>query len=482
MGKLALIGLDGMSWHVLLSYQDAFKSTLKLASNGMRGICWSIPPYTPPSWISISTGVHPLKHKILGFTKPLIDKKGNVKTVLIKSTDIKYPRLSEILSMNGMKSLVINHIFSYPLTGWFLFNHVIVSDDTSPQKIIFPRKFNMFLKYFQCSIKGSKESDKWIVDLAQKLEAKIEGIHKLIQEVEPDFLWVMFKEPDIIMHYLQFVAAGLHNDKVMEVFSLIDDFIDYVKKQFDYVVIVSDHGFNVYINRLNVYSILAKGLHLEETKRAILLKIFVLPLSKYVTWFLLSSMFKQSLWYKLRHYISLYFGSRKKFCNKINNVNNSTIFFDEVDADDAFIVYILDDEIFKKAISILKRHKLIEDATPFDIGGIKGILVVPKKGLHFINNRAYKEELIYFAASRHSPAGLYIIYGKHLSSEVRNINNYDIAPTVLSLLKIPLATHFDGKPLVLQPQLEKKDYLSKYYLLKKLYKIKEKVSLGGIYG
>ena len=97
--KIAIIGLDGVNKNLakligLKKNLIDFKST--------------IPPYTPPAWTSIFTGVNPAKHGIIGWRK--VDKM-SMESKVVSSHDVKYPRLSEILDNYGFKSVIIKSTY-----------------------------------------------------------------------------------------------------------------------------------------------------------------------------------------------------------------------------------------------------------------------------------------------------------------------------------------------------------------------------------
>ena len=112
MRRIAVVGLDGLSWNILLPLlrRNLLKNLRTILTKSIYGILECIPPLTPPSWISIFTGVHTSKHGVLSFTKPSIVD-GIVKWRLYTGWDVKYPYLNELLAINGMKGVVIDPIF-----------------------------------------------------------------------------------------------------------------------------------------------------------------------------------------------------------------------------------------------------------------------------------------------------------------------------------------------------------------------------------
>lgn len=147
MKKISLIGLDGMSWKFLNAIFEfgAMPHLRKLCSNGMRGILKStIPPYTPPAWTSIFTGVNPGKHGVYGFHDVRRISKG-FKFSLASSLSVKYPRVFEMLSMHGLNSIVINVPLTYPLQAISPKKYIVVTDWAAPKIKAYPE--NILSKY-----------------------------------------------------------------------------------------------------------------------------------------------------------------------------------------------------------------------------------------------------------------------------------------------------------------------------------------------
>ena len=108
-----MIGLDGLSWNVLsiLLNRGIVPSIDALKRHGVYGGLISIiPPFTLPSWTSLSSGVNPGKHGIYSFIMPTEDYDSRLTTY----KDIKYPRIHEMLTLEGLSSVVINLPLSYP--------------------------------------------------------------------------------------------------------------------------------------------------------------------------------------------------------------------------------------------------------------------------------------------------------------------------------------------------------------------------------
>ena len=65
-----VLGLDCASWRLLNFFSCNLSNINFIKEKGLYGtLDTGIPPSTPPSWTTLSTGVNPGKHGIYGFTK-----------------------------------------------------------------------------------------------------------------------------------------------------------------------------------------------------------------------------------------------------------------------------------------------------------------------------------------------------------------------------------------------------------------------------
>jgi predicted AlkP superfamily phosphohydrolase/phosphomutase len=463
--RVALVGLDGIPWRVLVAYHKHFKNTLQLAATGKSGINWCVPPYTPPSWTSISTGVDAKKHKIFGFTIPDFAK--SHRNVYLSSYDVQCPRLPELLAMSGLKSLVFNHVLSYPARGWYLKNQAIVGDTWAPKQFVYPRNLEWCRKFFETksSFRPSSLNDKWLVDQAEMTSNKVEGMLKLIEATNPDFVWAVFEEPDRVMHRLGYVAAGVRNEGVGQVFSMIDSFIGEVAREFDYVVIVSDHGFDIYRRGINLWGLLSRHGVIDPSEG--ILGVLSTFLSSRVSGFLteraLSSDFAFKAFARVRRI------ARDSLARDAIEVSQ-LIRTDSVSPDNAFMLYFRDDRACYEVASILSLYvgELFERVEKIDLK-VPALLVVPRWGLHFLNDPLLRRlALVEFAEAKHSCAGVFILNGRKLDPQFTNVKNTDIAPTILSAFRVAQANHFDGHSLLNSGTRGSLSYINRWRLLRKM--------------
>jgi tetratricopeptide (TPR) repeat protein/arylsulfatase A-like enzyme len=123
--RVLLIGWDSADWQLINPLLEAGKlpNLSALIDRGVIGNLSTIRPILSPMlWTSIATGKRPEKHGIHGFIEPRPDEVG-VRGV--SSTSRKTKALWNILSQNGLKSIVANWYASHPAEP---VNGVTVSD------------------------------------------------------------------------------------------------------------------------------------------------------------------------------------------------------------------------------------------------------------------------------------------------------------------------------------------------------------------
>ncbi len=112
--KVLLIGWDAADWKAITPLLDAglMPSLEKLINEGVMGNLATLdPPLSPTLWTSISTGVRPYKHGILGFSEP--DPSGaGIRPSYITSRKVK--ALWNILMQKGLKPHQVGWWPSHP--------------------------------------------------------------------------------------------------------------------------------------------------------------------------------------------------------------------------------------------------------------------------------------------------------------------------------------------------------------------------------
>ncbi len=277
--KVVILGIDGVSWNILeKNFEWGAMPYLKhLVGSGKvkRGYLHStMPPMTPPAWTSIATGVNPGKHGVYGFHR-VIKREGYFEFYLMRPYDVGYPRIHEMLYMHGLKSITINIPLTYPPWETICRECIIVNDWMAPELRIYPKKLeSKFKDYFAKGMEGhvlksrSEESLKMIAERAYHFA---DGVYELMNTIEDwNLLFVVFSEPDWVMHFNPDFVGGKRAGISAKVFSAIDGFLKKIHGEVDDIILVSDHGFTVCDELINIpYYLkklgLARRLLQEET-------------------------------------------------------------------------------------------------------------------------------------------------------------------------------------------------------------------------
>ena len=129
MSKLAIIGLDGVSWEIMDSIigEGYFNVVSEILDRSLKANLISTdPPWTPHAWTSIASGVNPGKHEIYSFYNvKKLDR--SFQSTLVTGREACYPRIHEILSLLKVKNLVANLPATY-YTQAYVKKYSVVSD------------------------------------------------------------------------------------------------------------------------------------------------------------------------------------------------------------------------------------------------------------------------------------------------------------------------------------------------------------------
>ncbi|MCK4434428.1 alkaline phosphatase family protein, partial [Candidatus Bathyarchaeota archaeon] len=260
--RVAMIGLDGMAWHVLdkLFEWKVMPNLETLTKESLRGTLPStIPPESGPAWTSIATGVNPGKHGIFGFTKPT---KNYDDIRVLSSRDVKYLRIHEMVAAQNLKSVCVNHLLTYPIKE--MSGAYVITDWLSPEIKCSP-EIKQYAENYRGPTLGQPEpllKKDWNAEYAD-LSSRVDTINTLLQKVNWDLFWVVYSEPDHLFH--RYYDLVMKKDRgLMRLFTKIDETFGIVKDIADLLIVVSDHGFQkfdygVYVNSFLERQGLIKG-------------------------------------------------------------------------------------------------------------------------------------------------------------------------------------------------------------------------------
>ncbi len=484
--KVAVIGLDGMYWELLSKLCDSgFMPFLNsMLQKSVRAPLQStVPPYTPSAWTSIASGVQPDVHGIFGFLHVTPLQEG-FKVRLATSLDVCYPRLWEILSLLGMKSIVINAPLTHPfLPKLFKDKCIMFSSWDSPRTETYPADLK---ERFQCLVFYPREwwdaakyadTSLYIQSLTKLAEEKAGAIAELSELYDWNLLFVVFSEPDWVMHRLLEVHAG-QLAQVGGLFKAIDKAIRCIASQADAIIICSDHGFKLYHGMFYGNKILANAkLASYSLTKAPSVRGAVQEAS------ISKSQVKIAL-FKTAKVILDRFPRFKRFLKSapitkhfvhhfIIDYSSSKAFITEM-----WLLYSLE-EYSEKVLELFKPFSHIVDVVPLTSlyktwrEHFPRFLVVPRRDVWPssapLRGSGILDESV--VKPNHAMHGIFLAFGDNIAKrELAEVKCIDVAPTVLAYLNLPLPKGVQGSVVenVAHDNGLRRDYHVKWSILRKL--------------
>ena len=429
--KIAIIGLDGVNKKMGKYFID---NTLNI-----HDFLSTIPPFTPPSWTSIFTGVNPGKHGVIGW-----QKKYNEKFILTSSSDVSYQRLSEYLDSNGLKSILINIPITYPFSGIKnKDNTIIVSDWASPKQTVFPnylkKKYNKYLCEPPHSWKKHASIDKkgYPKLVMNYLNERLNIYYDLLENYDWDFYFHIFSEPDWLFHINPEILSDEISNQVYEIFNKIKEFIKKTERIAEITFVVSDHGFEKKNRTFFVNESLHMGGYLDYTGKKnksidflqnYLPKRLIIPLMTRI----------------------------KVSSSRINHVSKSIKRIAYMIEPPSWGVYVEDSDYVGELKEYLQKFDEIKYVFTKDeifFGGqldkMPSLILIPIEGVEF-SHKFTGEICKDTNFGDHELHGMFYVNGSQIKENIKFMKVprvYDIVPTVLHIFNLPIPNSIDGRVL-----------------------------------
>lgn len=273
-----MLGLDGATYSVLdpLFGAGHMPRLRKLLEGGASGVLTStVPPYTPPGWTSIFTGVNPGRHGIFGFTLGHVQRPRG----LVRLDRVRAPALWSAATAQGARMGVFNVPMTYPapaLDGWAVSGMLTPEGGgATPQSFTYPdelgREISERLGAYAIDIDVDYDQD-WkstaiIERLSRNLAIKRKAL-ELCLGVDGDIplLFAVLEAPDRLMHvhykyldprcpHFELPEARPIRARAWRLFDEMDEVIgDLLSWVGDdgYVLTMSDHGFGPKEKTVNI--------------------------------------------------------------------------------------------------------------------------------------------------------------------------------------------------------------------------------------
>ncbi|MGH2694972.1 MAG: alkaline phosphatase family protein [Actinomycetota bacterium] len=269
MRKVLLLGLDGMTFSVLDPAFEAghMPNFEALLARGASGILRStIPPYTPPGWTSIFTGVNPGKHGIFGFTLGNAQRREG----LVRLDRVTAPAIWNAANAQGARIGLFNVPMTYPppVVDGFAVSGMLTPEGggQTPENFTHPApladRIAEVVDDYEIDVEVDYDED-WksieIIDrLSRNLARKRRTLEFLLKEHDDiPIVFAVLEAPDRLMHvhYKYIDPSCEHFDRPEakpirervwaffdEMDEVIGDLLSWVGES-GFVVTMSDHGF-----------------------------------------------------------------------------------------------------------------------------------------------------------------------------------------------------------------------------------------------
>lgn len=250
--RVVLFGVDGLTFSILhpLIERGLLPNFKRICEDGVQGVLKStIPPMTPPAWMSIATGISPAKHGIYDFWEYEQTVNGPRAHVLTHRRGGK--AIWNILSDWGKRVVVANVPITYPPEP---VNGIMLSGYMAPDMraaVTHPASFKEELLQavpdYQIDLNPAVSSGQ----VGDPLQATVEMTRKridmfrLVLDKPWDFCFIAFAGADRIQH-LRWNAIMSFQPQAVKYYEMLDEALGMALNALgseDLLLVVSDHGF-----------------------------------------------------------------------------------------------------------------------------------------------------------------------------------------------------------------------------------------------
>lgn len=250
--RVLLFGVDGLTDTILepLMERGHLPNFQRVRSHGAHGILRStVPPMTPPAWVSMSTGLKPAKHGVFDFWHYEWTDDGPHARVLTHRRGGR--AIWNVLSDWGKRVIVANIPMTFPPEP---VNGILLSGYMAPDmnaSVTYPAGFRDELlghvPDYQIDLTPAVSGGQIGDPLADTL-AMTRGRLAMLRLILPklwDFLFIGFSGADRIQH-LRWDEILAFDPRAVEYYAMVDEALGWALEELhddDLLMIVSDHGF-----------------------------------------------------------------------------------------------------------------------------------------------------------------------------------------------------------------------------------------------
>jgi predicted AlkP superfamily phosphohydrolase/phosphomutase len=268
MDKVLLLGLDGVTYRILTPAFEAgrmpvFRGLLERSASGI--LTSTHPPYTPPGWTSIFTGVNPGRHGIFGFTVGNAQRPGG----LVRLDRVRVPALWNAANAQGMSVGLFNIPMTYPAppVDGFAVSGMLTPEGggRTPESFTHPESIGSSLlerpEGYEIDVDVDYDEDWKSTEIEERLSRNLalkrSALRSLLESHDVPLLFLVLEAPDRLMHvhYKYIDPTCEHYDRPQarpirervwdffdEMDAVIADALDWAGPE-AWVITMSDHGF-----------------------------------------------------------------------------------------------------------------------------------------------------------------------------------------------------------------------------------------------
>ncbi len=486
--RTIIFGVDGLTFRILhpLIERGELPNFKKLREQGCEAVLESkYPPLTPPAWTSLSTGVKPARHGVYDFWTYEDQPEGEFARNAHAQTRRKGGKaIWNLLSEYGKQVLVVNVPVTYPPE---VVNGIMVSGYMTPSSEVdftYPASFKEELYrvvpdyQIDLELRGvfrqPNALDRLIDATLFMTERRIELITYMLREKPWDFAYVAFVGPDRLQHSLWAEISAL-DQRATEYFRLLDHGLGLVLEQLgpdDALFVVSDHGFQGAKQFFNINEYLyTKGLltpssldqlhraHRSASVKHLLKQTRLITLARKVKRALKHSgalkVAQGDVYHPEQDHIDL--DHTSAYVPSLSGYPGSYVDIVFKEGVDAEIVAALREDL-KRQVSPYNGKPLVADIYTNEVFG-EGpyaprephLLLLPNDGITFRMELGSKWLWSETSDVRgtHQKDGVLYAYGGGIKQgfQAPHAEIYDLVPTVLHSMGLPLPQAFDGRVL-----------------------------------
>ena len=435
----------------------------KIMKRGVYGhLISTVPPISPVAWTSISTGLNPGKHGIFGFLDRHYRPHSSLK--------LRKKAIWDIISIYGKKSLCLNVPLTYP--PYPLREGIMVAGPPSPKEMAYsyPAAVAEELEEnvdYKVDVEGLREDytgmreDEFLRRAGEVTLARAEALLYLMDKMRWDLIFTVFTTPDRVLHVFfgRTVEDSPFYDprarrSLAKYFKLLDDAIGKVLSALpsDAVVFfVSDHGFEPlfkYVGLLNLIETFSVKHGASSLAKVVVRKLLArsglsTTVKRWIARLGMTKFAKQRLGGGLE-------------CGMGYIYVSDALPREELGALIDLLSSVIDTETGAKVIErIFRRDELYHG--PF-VKEAPDLVLVPSRGyeLRSVLDDVFKEVKLDrgmicktgthagFVAKR----GFFAIEGEGVKKGIElRATVYDVAPTALYILGLPVPSYMDGRVL-----------------------------------